>query len=164
MKVVKVKMTKLHNGKVEFEKLEQTHVILDDRTANVNTVTCAIQSKWGSEYSVVTGDGLEVDDWPGIQGTWYSIPLHEINIGYSNSPTIIQVSKIKYCHVNHSCTTTGKFWRVPTRKFYAIITLNLNVKEKEKRESNLTLLLIVVLTQMIDMSTACLLMKHRAPS
>ena len=69
VKVVKAKMSKLHNGKVEFEKLEQTHVSLDDCTANVNTVTCAIQSKWGSEYVVVTGDGLEVDDSSDTQGT-----------------------------------------------------------------------------------------------
>ena len=33
-KVVKVKMSKLHNRKVEFEKLKKTHVSLDDCTAD----------------------------------------------------------------------------------------------------------------------------------
>ena len=34
-KVVKVKMSKLHNEKVEFEKLKETHVSLDDCTADI---------------------------------------------------------------------------------------------------------------------------------
>ena len=51
-------MNKLPSGKAEFERLEQTHISLDDRTANINTVTSAVQSKWGANYIVVTGDGL----------------------------------------------------------------------------------------------------------
>ena len=50
------------------DRLEQTHISMDDRSANVNTVTNAVQSKWGSDYIVVTGDGLEVDDSSGTQG------------------------------------------------------------------------------------------------
>ncbi len=68
VKVVKAKMNKLPNGKMEFERLEQTHISLDDRTANVNTVMNAIHLKWGADYTVVTGDGLEVDDSSGTQG------------------------------------------------------------------------------------------------
>ena len=58
VKVVKASMNKLPSGKAEFERLEQTHISLDDRTANINTVTSAVQSKWGANYIVVTGDGL----------------------------------------------------------------------------------------------------------
>lgn len=68
MKVVKANMTKLPNGKVEFERLEQTHISLDDRSANVHTVNNAVQLKWGGDFVVVTGDGLEVDDSSGTQG------------------------------------------------------------------------------------------------
>ena len=78
VKVVKANMRNLPNGKTEFERLEQTHISLDDHTANVNTVTSAVQSKWGADYIVVTGDGLEVDDSSGTQGsfTWTSIPYY----------------------------------------------------------------------------------------
>lgn len=68
VKVVKANMKKLPNGKVEFEQLEQTHINLDDSSANINTVTNAVQAKWGPEYVVVTGDGLAVDDSSGTQG------------------------------------------------------------------------------------------------
>ena len=62
---VKANMNKLPSGKVEFDRLEQTHISTDDWSANVNTVTNAVQSKWGSDYIVVTGDGLEVDNSSG---------------------------------------------------------------------------------------------------
>ena len=73
VKVVKANMNKLPNGKVEFERLEQTHVSVNDRTANVNTVTSAVQLKWGTSYIVVTGDGLEVDDTSGTQGNFSAL-------------------------------------------------------------------------------------------
>lgn len=73
VKVVKATMNKLSpSGKVEFNRLEQTHISLDDRTANVNAVTSAVQLKWGTDYIVVTGDGLEVDDSSGTQGNFTS--------------------------------------------------------------------------------------------
>ena len=67
VKVVKANMNKLPNGKVEFERLEQTHISIDDRSANVHTVNSAVQLKWGADF-VVTGDGLEVYDSSGTQG------------------------------------------------------------------------------------------------
>ena len=68
VKVVKAILTKTPSGKPEFEKIEQTHVSVTESTANVTTVTNAIQSKWGFSYIVVTGDGLPVDDSSGTQG------------------------------------------------------------------------------------------------
>ena len=70
VKVVKANMRRLPNGKVEFEKIEQTHISIDDRSANVHTVNNAVQSKWGPDFFVVTGDGLEVDDSTGTQGIY----------------------------------------------------------------------------------------------
>jgi len=61
-------MNKLPSGKVEFDRLEQMHISMDDWSPNVNTVTNAVQSKWESDYIAVTGDGLEVDDSSGTQG------------------------------------------------------------------------------------------------
>ena len=54
-------MKKLPNGKAEFERLKRTHINLDDWSANITTVSSAVQAKWGTAYIVVTGDGLEVD-------------------------------------------------------------------------------------------------------
>ena len=73
VKVIKANMKKLAGGKLEFEKLEQTHVSLEESNANVVTVSSAVQGKWGVEYMVVTGDGLEVDDSAGTQGTQFSL-------------------------------------------------------------------------------------------
>ena len=68
VEVVKAIMKKLPNGKVEFERLEQTFVSLDDSCANVGTVNNAVELKWGPEYMLVTADGLEIDDSAGTQG------------------------------------------------------------------------------------------------
>ena len=65
---MKANTNRLPNGKVEFERLEQAHISIDDRSANVHSINNAVQSKWGSDFVVVTGDGLEVDDSSGTQG------------------------------------------------------------------------------------------------
>ena len=69
VKVVKARMIKSTNGKqVEFDKLKEVHISLDEHTANVHVVTGAAKNTWGSGYIVVTADGLEVDDSAGTQG------------------------------------------------------------------------------------------------
>ena len=97
---------------VEFERLEQTHISLDEHNANVNMVTNAVHLKWGPEYVVVTGDGLEVDNSSGIQGTCTT----------HRTTTNIDLVQLLSC-ISHwllFITCIGKFWCVPTRKFYAI--------------------------------------------
>lgn len=42
VKVVKATMNKLANGKVEFQRLEQAHICIDDRNANVRAVNSAV--------------------------------------------------------------------------------------------------------------------------
>ena len=68
VKIVKATMIKQPGGKVDFDKQEQIHVNIDESSANVHTITNAVQSKWGTSYVVVTGDGLPVDDSAGTQG------------------------------------------------------------------------------------------------
>ena len=68
------------NGKVEFEHLEQTHISIGNRSENVHTINNAIQMKWDSDFVVVTGDGLEVDDSSGTQGD-----VHICGIIYSTA-------------------------------------------------------------------------------
>lgn len=50
--VVKANMNKLPNGKVEFERLEQAHISIDNRSANVHTMNNAVQLKWGADFVV----------------------------------------------------------------------------------------------------------------
>ena len=79
---------------------------MDDQSANVNTVTNAVQSKWEYDYIIITGDGLEVDDSSGTQGN-VSIPYRFVWLVMSYN--------------FHSFTTiTDKFQHVPTQTFYAI--------------------------------------------
>ena len=68
VKVVKAKMSELHNGKVEFEQLEQTHVSLGDRTANVNTVTCP-SGEANTLLSLETAWRLTTAQAPKVLGT-----------------------------------------------------------------------------------------------
>ena len=48
VKVIKATMNQLSNGKVEFDRLEQTFVSIDESSANINTITNAVQKKWGA--------------------------------------------------------------------------------------------------------------------
>lgn len=60
---------RLNGGRPEFTPQNQTFVDLTEATANVNYVTSVIQRRWGSEYVMVTSDGLKIDDSSGTQGT-----------------------------------------------------------------------------------------------
>ena len=67
VKVVKATM-KTGGGKAEFTPQTQTFVDVTESTANVNYITSAVQRKWGSQYVLVTSDGLQIEDGSGTQG------------------------------------------------------------------------------------------------
>ena len=60
----------LSNGRVKFMAQNQTFVDVTETTANFHYVSTAIQRKWGSEYVVITLDGLKLDDSSGTQGRY----------------------------------------------------------------------------------------------
>ena len=67
--VVKATMCIPKKGiKPEFQSLNQMYIELSESTANVGFVTEAIKKQWGSEYIIVTIDGLEIDDSSATQG------------------------------------------------------------------------------------------------
>ena len=68
VKIVKATMTTGLNGKPEFTPLTQTFVDVTESTANTNYILNAVQRKWGSQYVIVTSDGLQIDDGSGTQG------------------------------------------------------------------------------------------------
>ena len=55
-------------GKAEFTPQTQTFVDVTESTANVIYITTAVQRKWGSQYVLVTSDGLQIEDGSGTQG------------------------------------------------------------------------------------------------
>ena len=61
-------MKRLANGKCEFANHGQTFVDVTESTSNVNYIRNAVQKRWGEEYTLVTADGLEIEDSSGTQG------------------------------------------------------------------------------------------------
>ena len=57
-------------GKPEVTRLSQAFIDITESTANVPFITSAmIQAKWGgSEYVLVTADGLQIKESSGTQG------------------------------------------------------------------------------------------------
>ena len=68
VKIIQASMKRLANGKVEFLAQNQTFVDVTEATANLHYISSAVQRKWGQEYSLVTSDGLKLDDSSGTQG------------------------------------------------------------------------------------------------
>ena len=65
VKVTKASVKRLANGNLEFMAHNQTFVDVTEATAIVNYVSSAVQRKWGSDYNLVTSDGLKLDDSSG---------------------------------------------------------------------------------------------------
>jgi hypothetical protein len=68
VKIIKANMTKNHKGKPDFEPLSQTFISLVEATANLDYILTTMQRRWGQDYRVVTGDGIELEDSPATQG------------------------------------------------------------------------------------------------
>jgi len=66
---VKAKMTACakRSGKPSFTFTGQTYLPLTETTASVANVSEQIQKQWGSEYTVVSTDGLEIEDCAATQ-------------------------------------------------------------------------------------------------
>ena len=69
LKVIQARITHISNkGRPNFKMEGQTFIELCEKTANVGYVLTQVQREFGSEYAVVTADGLEVKDSSGTQG------------------------------------------------------------------------------------------------
>ena len=64
VKVVKAKMTAStkKGGKPDFTSTGQTYLPLTESTATVANVCDQVKRQWGTEYTVVSSDGLEIED------------------------------------------------------------------------------------------------------
>ena len=68
VKIIQASVRHLPSGKLEFSPQNQTFVDVMEATANLHYVSSAVQRKWGQEYTLVTSDGLKVDDSSGTKG------------------------------------------------------------------------------------------------
>lgn len=70
VKIVKarIKMPKKGSGNPEFESLSQMYVELTDATANIAHVTDMVRKQWGTEYYIVSAEGIEIADSAATQG------------------------------------------------------------------------------------------------
>ena len=86
-------ISKLSSGKLDFEKLGQTFVEVNESMANVDFITTCIQRKWGYDYVLVTNDSLRVEYSAGIQ------------VMYASVSDSLYVARIYY--VSHGNNTSG---------------------------------------------------------
>ena len=69
IKIMKAKMSAAKKGgKPDFQCTGQMYIELTDATANVGQVCEAVRRQWGTEYTVVSIEGLEIDDTVATQG------------------------------------------------------------------------------------------------
>ena len=59
----------------------QTFVDVTEATmANVNYITAAVQHRWGPDHSLVTSDGLQLDDSSGTQGEYRFVSEYALKL------------------------------------------------------------------------------------
>ena len=70
VKIVKarMKMPKKGSGNPEFESLSQMYVELTEATTNIAHVTDMVRKQWGTEYYIVSAEGIEIVDSAATQG------------------------------------------------------------------------------------------------
>ena len=63
IKIMKAKMSVTRKGgKPEFQCTGQMYVELTDSTANIGQVCEYVRGQWGSDYTVVSTEGVEIED------------------------------------------------------------------------------------------------------
>ena len=79
VKVMKAKMTK-SRSKPLFDTSSAMHVEVTEETANINHIVQSVKDLCGSQYIVVTVDGLEMEDSPATRGKLLHIHIiHSYN-------------------------------------------------------------------------------------
>ena len=69
LKVIKADVHRI-GKKIDFQPQSQIFIDLVDSTANVDGV---VQCRWGSDYILVTQDGLQLEESPATQGSYSSL-------------------------------------------------------------------------------------------
>ena len=78
-------MRKKANGKPSFEAITTMYVEVSNGKANLPNILENIHKHWGDEYTLVTNDGIELEDSPVTRGKGvglHSPPPHEMTTLY----------------------------------------------------------------------------------
>ena len=71
--------------KLSFTPISHMYLEITELSANVTLIKAAIQRKWGP-YTLVTSDGVELEDSPGTEGkysyNYIAMTLHEQTVVY----------------------------------------------------------------------------------
>ena len=99
--------------KIDFQPIHQTFIELLDSTANVEHILAIIRRRWGSDYMLVTQDGLPLEDAPATQGDLIWLYRHYDIVSY-------------LAYLYNLCMHIGlSFWKCP-RRVYAVLQDNTN--------------------------------------
>lgn len=55
-------------GKTNFEGISTMYLELNESSANVTLIKAAMQRKWGQDFTLVSNDGVELEDSSGTEG------------------------------------------------------------------------------------------------
>lgn len=61
LKITKAMMQRQVRGKPHFNPQSQMFVDINENTATLDYILASVRKQWGSEYTIVTNDGLEID-------------------------------------------------------------------------------------------------------
>ena len=148
LKVVQAEISSiLGKGHPNYEMIGQMFTTVCERTSNVAYILTQIQREFGQEYVVITADGLEEKNLSGTQGMSENthamlVCMSERNNRQFNCGIYIGV------HVRltaHSLVGL-KFWRVNSRKFYAVLEEDLLAPYRKKFRS---------VVQAVDLTDDC---------
>ena len=68
VKVIQAQLSFNMSGKTTFEKLDQVFIEIGERTVNVAYILSVARAEFGANHTLVTNDGLELQDSTGTQG------------------------------------------------------------------------------------------------
>ena len=68
LKIVKATLSSNNSNKPEFTPLEVAYVQISSGTANIQYINDEVQRKWGSNFILVSNDGLPIVDTQGTRG------------------------------------------------------------------------------------------------
>ena len=119
-KVVKATLQRKGRGKPEFQASSQTYIELAEATANLDHILMTIRKRWGGEYTLVTTDGIELEDSPATQGGTYCLAVSFAIIPSKNVSTGIVSSQLTLLFLVSIASLGLAFWKCPRRKLYAV--------------------------------------------
>ncbi len=73
VKVVQAEKKLTSTGKLEFTCIDQMYIDVTPLTANIEYIQSELQAKWGTDYFVVSNDGLRIGDSAATRGKDTSI-------------------------------------------------------------------------------------------